>query len=129
MNPFSRRRPRKPLSPASARNYALLNQLATPGLGSLLAGRILAGLGQLAVAVLGFAMVLAWFLTVIIQFYSLISGNGNPRSVAWLGLSGFGVFALAWCWALVSTIGILREGRRNEAAELDAGRPPRMDSA
>jgi hypothetical protein len=94
-----------------------------------MAGRLLVGLGQLAVALLGFAMVLAWFVTVIIQFYSLISGNGNPRSVAWLGLAGFGVFALAWCWALVSTIGILREGRRNEAAGWDASQPPRMDSA
>ena len=75
-------------------------------------------------------MVGAWFVTVIIQFYSLISGSdANPRSVTWLGLAGFGVFGLAWLWALVTSFGILREGRRNEAAEFEQVEPPRMDSA
>ena len=39
---------------ASARNCALINQLATPGLGSLMAGRLVAGIGQLLLAVAGF---------------------------------------------------------------------------
>lgn len=96
-----------------------------------MAGRIISGIGQLLLAVTGFAMVVAWFLTVIIQFYSLIGGGGdaNPRSVAWLALAGFGVFGLAWLWALVTTVSILREGRRNEAADFDQVAPPRMDSA
>lgn len=130
MNLFFRRQPRKPLNRATARNSALLNQLATPGLGSLMAGRITAGIGQLLLAVAGFGMVVAWFVTVIIQFYGLIGGgDANPRSVSWLGLAGFGVFGLAWLWALVTTVGILREGRRNEVAEFDQVKPPRMDSA
>jgi hypothetical protein len=94
-----------------------------------MAGRIIAGIGQLLLAVTGFAMVIAWFVTVIIQFYSLINSDVKPRSVTWLALAGFGVFALAWLWALVTTVGILREGRRNVAAEFDQVEPPRMDSA
>jgi hypothetical protein len=92
-----------------------------------MAGRIIAGIGQLLLAVAGFGLVVAWFITVIIQFYGLISGDSNPKSATWLGLAGFGVFAFAWLWALVTSLAILREGKRNEAAEFD--QPPRLDSA
>jgi uncharacterized membrane protein (DUF485 family) len=131
MKPYSRHRPRKPLSRINSRNSALLNQLATPGLGSVLAGRIVAGIGQLMLAVTGFTLVVAWFIKVLIQFYSLMDLNSNvqPRSVAWLGLTGFGVFAAAWLWALVTSLGILREGRRSAAAEFEKPIPPRWDSA
>ena len=124
------RQPRKPLSRVSARNYALLNQLATPGLGSLMAGRIIAGIGQLLLAVTGFVMVIAWFVKVMIQFYSLMSGGDpNPRSVAWLALAGFGAFALAWLWALVTSLSLLRDASRNEVAEFEQIKPRRADSA
>ena len=129
MKPFFQRQPRKPLSRATARNSALLNQLATPGLGSLLAGRIVAGIGQLVLAVIGFAMVLVWFVTVIIQFYSLINSDVKPRSATWLVLAGFGVFGLAWLWALATTLSLLREARRSAADEFEQIKPPRMDSA
>ena len=43
----------KNLSRTKARNALLLNQLATPGLGSLLAGRWIAGTGQLLCSVAG----------------------------------------------------------------------------
>ena len=45
------RPPPAPLSRSAARNAALLNQCATPGLGSLMAGRRLAGIGQLLLAI------------------------------------------------------------------------------
>ena len=48
---------RKPVSRAKAKNAAMLNLLATPGLGSLLCGRWIAGIGQLALAFAGFAIV------------------------------------------------------------------------
>jgi len=95
-----------------------------------MAGRLIAGIGQLLLAVTGFAMVVAWFVTVVIQFYSLIGGgNTNPRSVAWLGLAGFGVFVLAWLWALVTSLSLLREASRNEVAEFAQIKPRRTDSA
>lgn len=92
---------------------------------------MVAGIGQLLLAVTGFTLVVAWFIKVLIQFYSLMDINSDvqPRSVVWLGLTGFGVFAVAWLWALVTSLGILREGRRNAAAEFDQPIPPKLDSA
>jgi hypothetical protein len=131
MKLFFRRRRQKRLSHTNARNSALLNQLATPGLGSILAGRIMVGIGQLLLAVTGFALVIAWIITLLIQVYSLMDFNSQtqPHSVAWLGWAGFGVFALAWLWALVTSFSILREGRENAASEFDQPSPPRLDSA
>jgi len=94
-----------------------------------MAGRILPGIGQLVLAVSGFAMVIAWFVTVIIQLYGLIRGDANPQSVAWLGLAGFGTFALAWLWALVTSVSILREANRAEATGLEQAPPCGTDSA
>ena len=51
----------KPLTPASARNAALVNKLATPGLGTLMLGKMALGLAQLALAIAGFLFVIVWF--------------------------------------------------------------------
>jgi hypothetical protein len=107
---------RKLLTPAKARNAALINQCATPGLGSLIAGRILAGIGQLAVALTGFGFFIAWFVATIRQFYSLIDGNIEVKPIGWLGLTGVGIFGAAWLWSLVTSLSLIREARRNAPA-------------
>jgi hypothetical protein len=91
---------------------------------------MVSGVGQLLLAVAGFGMVVAWFITVFIQFYSLVNikSDVQPRSMGWLGLAGFGVFALAWLWALVTSFSLLREGRQNAAAGFEQPTPRRMDS-
>ena len=93
-----------------------MNQLATPGLGSLIARRYLSGIGQLVLAIAGFVLFLLWFVGVMRQFYGQIEGNVEVKSVAWLGLAGLGLFAAAWVWALVTSISLLREARRNRDA-------------
>ncbi len=105
--------PRRSLNPATARNYALLNQLATPGLGSLLGGRWLVGSIQLLLAVAGFCLILAWFVKIMLMLYQQIDGNSAsvPGSVAWLGESGAAAFALAWIWSLFTSISLVREAR------------------
>jgi hypothetical protein len=115
---------RKLLTPDKARNAALLNQLATPGLGSLIAGRRLAGAGQLALAVAGFSFVILWFVAVMRQFYGLIEGNVEVKPVGWIGLTGLVVFAAAWLWSLVTSISLIREARRNRAALFANPQPP-----
>jgi hypothetical protein len=105
---------RAPLSPARARNCLLLNQFATPGLGSLMGRRYFAGIGQLLLAVTGFSLFCAWFINIITQYYSLMSRDVEPHMRHWLALSGVGVFALGWMWAWVTSFSLLREGRRNE---------------
>ena|ERR1035437_2835805 len=104
----------KPLNSTTARNCFLVNQCATPGLGSLMAGRRLAGIGQLLVAVAGFALVIGWFVLNSIQTYNQVVNDAEPKSVAGLGLAGAAVFIAAWLWSLVTSLSVLREARANE---------------
>jgi len=108
------RRPPGPLDRSTARNAALLNQCATPGLGSLLAGRRLAGLGQLLLAVAGFVMVVAWFFLLALQMYEELVNDAPPKSVARLGELGGAIFLAAWVWSLVTSLSVLREARAND---------------
>src|SRR5208282_1851456 len=106
MKPSSPQPRRKPVDTVSARNAALVNLFATPGLGSLMAGRWIAGSGQLALAVAGFAMVVAWFFKVMVQYYGEIGGDVQPQPVGWLGVTGGIVFVASWFWALVTSISL-----------------------
>jgi len=114
MKASSPRPPAKPLSRSTARNSALINQLATPGLGSLLAGRYAAGIGQLVLALAGFGMILGWFVLVLMQTFNDIEGQASTKSYAWLGEAGALTFILSWLWALVTSLDLLREAGRNE---------------
>jgi hypothetical protein len=115
---------RKLLTPDKARNAALINQLATPGLGSVMAGRLLAGIGQLILAVTGFIFVILWFIAVLRQFYGQIEGNVEIQPVGWLGLIGVGIFAAAWFWSLVTSISLVSEARRNRVSLFENPQPP-----
>jgi 4a-hydroxytetrahydrobiopterin dehydratase len=101
------------LSRAKARNAALVNQLATPGLGSLMAGRWIAGAGQLALALAGFILIMVWFFKIIIPYYSLMFGESAPGPINWwTGELGAGLFVLAWFWSLVTSLSLLREASK-----------------
>jgi hypothetical protein len=128
MKPSSPTRP--PLSRAKARNAALMNQLATPGLGSLLARRWVAGIGQLALALAGFIMFVLWFGELMIQLYGQIDGNVPERNVNWIGEGGLMIFSAAWLWSLVTSFSLIREAKRNEIAEVMkplVAKPPRLN--
>jgi hypothetical protein len=107
----------KPLSPAAARNCFLMNQFATPGLGSLMGRRILPGIGQLVLALAGFALVLVWFVLVMKKYYGLMKDYYTPMddqpavSYTRYFLAGASLFALAWIWSLVTSLSLLREGK------------------
>jgi len=102
------------LSRAAARNYALINQLATPGLGSLMGGRYVAGTGQLLLALIGFGFVVAWFVLLLRQVYRQIDTDLPGPSVAWLGEIGGVIFAAAWAWSLVTSLALLRQANPDE---------------
>ena len=108
---------RGPVTRAKARNAALVNQLATPGLGSLLAGRRWVGAGQLLVAVAGFVMVLVWFGALMTQMYQEVANDAPHRSVAWIGGLGGALFGAAWFWSLFTSLSILQEGRQTGDAQ------------
>jgi hypothetical protein len=124
MKPFSPVRGRKPLSAAAARNAVLINLLATPGLGTLMAGRIVVGVGQLILAVAGFGFLVLWFVALLRQYYGQISGDVPVTPIAWLGESGAVIFLAAWSWSLVTSISLVREARRNAPAAFAAVPPP-----
>ena len=123
---------RKPVSHAAARNAVIVNQLATPGLGSIIAGRWIAGIGQLTLSVTGFVMIAVWFFEVMFQYYGQISGNVQPHPVGWIGEWGAILFAVSWLWSLVTSISLLREASRNslkllESLETEQISPPVLD--
>lgn len=111
-----------------ARNALLLNLLATPGLGSLLAGRKLAGLGQLLLSIAGFLLVVIWFVDLMRQYYGQMFNEQTTHAQFAGGLLiGGGLFAVAWVWSLFTSLSLLRaagaEGRLGlEALSADVRR-------
>ncbi len=111
----------KVLSRASARNSFLINQLATPGLGSLMARRYLEGTGQLLLALLGFGLILAWFTFLMVKMFRDVDEPGaSTHSVAWIGEAGAAVFLLSWIWSLMTSLNLMREAKANEPPQITA---------
>ena len=111
---------KKSKSPLRKRNPALLNLLGTPGLGSLLAKRWLAGIGQLLLALTGFAMICVWCdREVNREWQQGMDFEGAPtHAIPYTLLKwGLAVFALAWLWSLVTSVSLLRAAAR---AKLDS---------
>jgi hypothetical protein len=119
---------RAPVSRAKARNATVLNLLATPGLGSMLCHRWIAGIGQLTMAVLGFAVVVVWFFEELISYYGLMFGDEPPKfpSVKLLAL-GAVLFAASWLWSAVTSASLWREASRNHLESLqNPTAPPKL---
>src|SRR5271170_2070580 len=134
MKPFSANR--KPVSRAKARNAAFLNQLGTPGLGSLMAGRWIAGSGQLLLCVAGCALLFVWFFKILSRYYGLMfPGAGQmeqPNPVGWMGAAGGILLAVSWLWAAVTSFSLIREASSGSSRSLEkiAVPPPlKLDEA
>jgi len=115
-----------------ARNALLMNLLGTPGLGSLMGGRRVAGGLQLLLAVAGFVLVCVWFYKlVLIQFYGQMEGNVEVKPVWQFGVSGAVLFVAAWLWSLVTSLSLLREAGKSAADTLKAPylRAAKLDEA
>jgi 4a-hydroxytetrahydrobiopterin dehydratase len=117
---------RKPVSRAKAKNATLLNLLATPGLGSLLCGRWIAGSGQLVLAIAGFTLVLVWFFKEMIPYYGLMFSDEPPHPPNFKLLeAGALLFAAAWLWSAVTSVSLLREVSADNLQSLkNFGAPP-----
>jgi hypothetical protein len=102
-----------------------MNQFATPGLGSLMGGRILPGIGQLLLALLGFALVLLWFFMTMKEYYSLLDSDAQPVSYAKYAISGGLFFLGAWLWSLLTSLSLLRQAKQDDPPTLP-GVPPRI---
>ncbi len=112
---------RRPLDRATALG-CLTTNVAIPGCGSLLAGRV-SGYWQFLIAMIGMGMSVYFGLHFIVWYVSNWSHmqQVQPDSAAnfhelWLRirwfLLGVGVFGAGWLWALGSSLGILLEARK-----------------
>ena len=118
---------RKPISRAKAKNAAMLNLLATPGLGSLMARRWIAGSGQLILAVVGFAWVVVWFSREMVPYYGLMFGDEPPSLPNFKMLAQGGImFAVSWLWSGVTSFSLMREASRNTLDSLQNSAAPPM---
>jgi 4a-hydroxytetrahydrobiopterin dehydratase len=117
---------RKPVSRTKAKNALLLNLLATPGLGSLLCGRWIAGSGQLILAVAGFTLVLVWFFKEIIPYYGMMFSDAPPHPPDFKLLeAGTLLFAASWLWSAMTSVSLLREASVDNLETLkNFGAPP-----
>lgn len=112
----------RPFKRSEAVAFALINQLATPGLGSWLGRRKAAGVGQLALALAGFGLVLCWFFGrllaglreagVEVKAPQVLLVHANS-----LGKAGGVLFAAAWGWSLFTSVSMVRTAA-------PGGRPP-----
>jgi hypothetical protein len=103
------------LSRAQLWGCVAINQFAFPGLGTLLAGRR-AGYAQAAIMIAGFLLVMAflgWFFVCSARFLAGSTGDEETwraqyRSFGWAWKTGAVLCAVAWVWALASSIRIVR---------------------
>ena len=116
----------RPLDRSAAWVCLATNQFVTPGLGSIIAGRVWFGVVQVSIAGTGFCFVMAWFFNLFkVLFSGLNSGldlTEGMRPYAWEGKLGLALFFAGWLLALLSSISIVREAPPNESPKL----PPRL---
>ena len=117
-----------PRKRSAAANCAIMNQLATPGLGSLMARRYVAGAVQLLLAVTGFCLFLGWFIQMMVKTYRLTMDlPPQPDRYPWMGKAGVLIFLASWLLAWPTTISVLRAARKAEAEIPPAPRiPPKL---
>lgn len=101
--------PSRPVRRSEAIGYALINQFATPGLGSWLGRRRTAAVGQLTLAILGFLIVVSWFLLQMVAALRLAGVSVTMPAflldhVREIAITGWTLFGLAWLWALITSI-------------------------
>jgi hypothetical protein len=123
--------PRRPLSRQTAWGCFTTN-LAMPGFGSLVAGRI-SGYAQAALTIGGMVLTMVfgarfiwWYIANWSRFHQ---PDSDPTAALGEMLSflkwpsvGFGMFAVGWLWALVTSVQIVSTARKAEAANV----PPRL---
>jgi len=95
-----------------------MNLFATPGLGSILGGRLFAGLGQLFLFLIGFAFITFWFIKTMKEYYSLM-GEDVPIQVSYARyfLAGFLFSAASWLWSLLTSIRMVQQAKPPEPAQ------------
>ena len=109
----------KAIDRKTAMGLATMNVFVTPGLGTLMAGRIFSGVIQLAFSVAGFLLLMKWFYS---QFQAMVSGN--QWVITWELKYGAILFGIGWLGSLWSSVRIVRA-----APETSIATPPKLDGS
>lgn len=96
----------------------MINQLAFPGLGTILAGRRI-GYAQAAVMVVGFVLVMGYLILYLGASYRYLQTPGwtqadfeaRYRPYLWALYDGIGLCLVAWIWSLRSSFALWRQAR------------------
>lgn len=97
----------------------LVNQLVTPGAGSLIAGRWV-GYPQLALATAGTIFICLFFFGFMADLWKLGDIPDGGGRYGTLGKVGAVTFAISWFWTLATSVSMFREAARKKAAEASA---------
>ena len=109
------------LTPVNARTLLIVNLVACPGVGTIMAGRRV-GYLQAAAMLVGFSLMLVF---VTIYFKGVVHVLGDPygteeqwwtllRRASWLGIAGMGLCGIAWVWGLATGLSLLRAAKARE---------------
>jgi len=92
-----------------------MQNLATPGIGSLKARRIFAGICQLSLALASCFLICAWVIGWSYRIYQAQMGEPIPQnSSGWLLKWGVACFSLSWLWALITCVGLVLQAKAKE---------------
>jgi hypothetical protein len=125
-------KPQTALTRSRVISCVLVNQLATPGLGSVLCRKYFSGLCQLLLATAGFTLLLGW----MCQFFYRMTMDRMgepvpPGSYGWMARWGLICFGIAWFWSLGTSLILLWQVKgQDEPTSLPpprvSGRPPTL---
>lgn len=104
----------------------MVNLAATPGLGSLMARRFFAGIGQLLLSLAGFVLIVVWMIKLFHRvFLQQLGEPVPPDSSGWMWKWGLLLFGAGWLWSLVTSLSFLRQAKADGQVE-PKPIPPRM---
>ena len=111
----------KVLSRSKAWTCVVINQLAFPGMGTVMAGRR-SGYFQGVIMLGGFFLTMGFMCCYFASLFSFVAhsqgGQVNLKELcrpyAWAGIYGLGLCLVSWWWALASSLSILRAASNTE---------------
>ena len=103
-----------------------MQNLATPGVGSLKAGRIFTGVCQLSLAVASCVLIGAWVIGWSYRIYLAQVDEPIPQtSSGWLLKWGVISFGVSWLWAMITCVSLVLQANAGER-ENPQKVPPRL---
>jgi len=92
-----------------------MQNLATPGIGSLRARRIFEGICQLSLAIASCLFICAWVIGWSCRIYQAQNDETiSQDSSGWLLKWGIVSFGVSWLWALITCANLVRQAKVEE---------------